>query len=163
MRCLALFLKPLGSNFLPDLRLKSQIPVLFDVLCYFFCFVVSCCAFDASKSYPRGSRGFSGSLCGALVSPTRPKNHQTTLIKSMILAFCSMLLHFLSMLVPRAILGAVVACWALFLEPFWNVGLSIPLSFSGCVCFGFQASRLVYETRHSLNSRKPLRTRRPMV
>ena len=56
----ALLWKPLGSNFLPDLRLKSQMPVLFDVLCYFFCFVVSCCAFDASKSYPRGSRGFSG-------------------------------------------------------------------------------------------------------
>ena len=46
----ALLWKPLGSNFLPDLRLKSQIPVLFDVLCYFFCFVVSCCAFDASKT-----------------------------------------------------------------------------------------------------------------
>ena len=77
--------------------------------------------------------------------------------------FCSLLLHFASMLVPRAILVAVVACWALFLEPFWSVVLSIRLLFSGCVCFGFQANRLVYETRHSLNSPKPLRTRWPMV
>ena len=46
----ALLWKPLGSNFLPDLRLKSQMPVLFDVLCYFFCFVVSCCALDALKT-----------------------------------------------------------------------------------------------------------------
>ena len=39
-------------------------------------FLVSCCAFDASKSSPRGSRGFSGSLCGALINTTRPQNHQ---------------------------------------------------------------------------------------
>ena len=46
----ALLWKPLGSNFLPDLRLKSQMPVLFDVLCCVVGFVVSCCALDASKT-----------------------------------------------------------------------------------------------------------------
>ena len=45
----ALLWKPLGSNFLPDLRLKSQMPVLFDFLCCVVGFVVSCCALDASK------------------------------------------------------------------------------------------------------------------
>ena len=46
----ALLWKPLGSNFLPDLRLKSQMPVLFDFLCCVVSFVVSCCALDASKT-----------------------------------------------------------------------------------------------------------------
>ena len=36
----------------------------------------------------------------------------------MVLAFCYSLLDFASMLVPKAILGAVGAFWALVLEPF---------------------------------------------
>ena len=79
--------------------------------------VASFCFHACSKSYPRRWRGFSGSLFGAVVKPTRPKNHQKTKGKSLFLAFCSMLLHFASMLVPRAILWAGVAFWALFLEP----------------------------------------------
>ena len=45
-----LVLKPLGSKFLLNLRLKSQIPVLFSFFCYLPGVIVSCCALDASKT-----------------------------------------------------------------------------------------------------------------
>ena len=77
----------------------------------------SFCFHACSKSYPRRWRGFSGSLFGAVVNPTRPTNHQKANGKSMFLDCCSMLLHVASMLVPRAILDAGVAFRALFLEP----------------------------------------------
>ena len=79
--------------------------------------VASFCFHVCSKSYPRSWHGFSGSLYGAVVNPTRPKNHKPTLGKSMFLAFCSLLLHFASMLVPRTSLEAGVAFRALFAEP----------------------------------------------
>ena len=43
-------MKPLGSNCLLNLRLKSQIPVLLSFLCYLPGVIVSCCALDASKT-----------------------------------------------------------------------------------------------------------------
>ena len=43
-------MKPLGSKFLLNLRLKSQIPVLFSLFCYLPRVIVSCCALDASKT-----------------------------------------------------------------------------------------------------------------
>ena len=45
------------------------------------------------------------------------ENHPKTLVKSMVLAFSYMLLHFASMHVPNALLGALVAFRALFVEP----------------------------------------------
>ena len=44
------FLKPLGSHVLQNWRLESYILVLFDFFCYLPGFIVSCCAFDASKT-----------------------------------------------------------------------------------------------------------------
>ena len=76
----------------------------------------------ASMPVPRALLGalvaFWGSLLGAVVNPTRPKNHQKTYINFMSLAFCSMLLHFASKPLPRALLGAGVAFRALY---YWRL------------------------------------------
>ena len=81
----------------------------------------------ASKPVPRALLGagvaFRALFAEPLSTQSAPKIIKTTYRKSMCLAFCSMLLNVLSKLVPRTILEAVVACWALFFEPFWNVGL----------------------------------------
>ena len=46
----ALFWKPLGSHFLQNWRLKSQMLILFDFFCHLPGLIVSCCARDASKT-----------------------------------------------------------------------------------------------------------------
>jgi len=67
----------------------------------------------------------------------------------MILAFCSMLLHFASMPVPRALLGAGVAFLALFVEPL-STQLApkiIKKNLSNINVFSFLCGALVNPTR----------------
>ena len=43
-------MKPLGSKLLQNIRLNSQIPILFNVFCNLPRVIVSCCALDCSKT-----------------------------------------------------------------------------------------------------------------
>ena len=95
----ALFVEPLSTQLAPK---SSKNLAKINVLS-FLLQVAAFCFHACSKSSPRGCR------CS--------QNHQKTLLKSMCLAFCSMLLHVASMHGPRAILDAGVAFRALFVEP----------------------------------------------
>ena len=64
----------------------------------FWLHVVAFCFHACSKSSPRGWRGFSGSLCGALVNPTRPPNHQKSSKNHNKITDLSFLLHVVSCL-----------------------------------------------------------------
>ena len=70
---------------------------------------------------PRAILGAVGAFWALVLEPfsthLAPEILKKAIGKPIVLAFCYSLLDFASMLVPRAILGAVVAFWALFLEP----------------------------------------------
>ena len=71
--------------------------------------VAAFCFHASSKSSPRGSRGLFGLSLWSRCQHNSPPKSQNNLSKIYVLAFGSMLLHFASMPVPRALLGALGA------------------------------------------------------
>ena len=71
-------MKPPGSPFLQNWRLKSQILVLFDFFCHLPGLIVSCCAFDASKTQTALVSAISGPFLEASGEPFSSKLVQVT-------------------------------------------------------------------------------------
>ena len=107
------------APFLEHLSCKLPPKVIKNLLkingCCCLLYFAQFCFHAPSKSSPRGWLGFSGSLFGAIVLQTCPKNIKN-LLEINDFAVCFMLLHFASMLLPRALLGAGWAFWVPFLE-----------------------------------------------